>query len=408
MNKTPDILISLVLVGTTSLLAQPIASESSPEFTFNQLESSINNVFVLIDADENGSITLEEIDLLREDSNEPLSLEELALRRRRLGLINHYFWTDEEINRFEIGDSNSDGSLTREEFDNLSANIRTRRLELGLQELDSNKNGSVETNEFTAHIAKFEEWDSDGDGSLNRREIAGIEDRRVQVELHRPVFERRLEEVMKYLAAERAQRAAVAAGKVQDTNRRLPPIFANGPDANIDDLREASKNVFNLLDANDSGAITLDEIDIADELTKGEEYLPSEKLAELRQRSEIISYTFLRVEETIDSFEIADSNHNGTLSETEFDLMGTAVRTHVLQLNLDSFDTDNSSSVVFREFSAHLDNIEEFDTDGDGHISPKEMRGVSDFRLNMDVHVYQSNAFEQTRESEAQPQARTH
>lgn len=408
MKNLLVILISLVFVGITSIQAQRIASESSPEFTFNQLESSINGVFELIDADENGSITLEEIDLLREDSTEPLSLEELALRSRRLGLINHYFWTDKEINRFEIGDSNSDGSLTREEFDNLSANLRTRRLELGLQELDSNKNGNVEANEFTAHIAKFEEWDSDGDGSLNRREIAGIEDQRVQIELHRPVFERRLEAVMKEHAAKRAQRAAVAAGKVQDTNRRLPRIFAGGSVVNIDELREASKNVFNLLDANNSGAITLDEIDISEELTNGEDSLPAEKLGELRWRSQIISFTFLRAEEKIDSFEIADSNHNGTLSETEFELMGTTVRTHVLQLNLDSFDTDNSGSVVFREFSAHLDNVEEIDTDGDGNISPEEMRGVSDFRLNMDVHVYKSNAFEQTRESETQPHARAH
>ena len=356
----------------------------------------------MIDADENGSIRLDEIDLLREESNEPLSIEELTLRGRRLGLIRHYFWTEEEINRFEVGDTNSDSAMTREEFENLSANIRTHRLELGLKFLDTNKNGNVEANEFAAHLDSFTEWDNDGDGSLNRKEIADIPDRnRVQSELYRPVFERRLSAEIKYHVANREQRAAVAAGQDQTDNRRLPPIFASGTAANIKELREASTNTFNILDANNSGSITLEELDIADELNDGEEKLPPEKLAELRRRSNIISYTFLNVAERVDHFLVADTDHNGTLSEIEFDLLAKTVRTHILQLNLDSFDQDKSGSIVLREFSAHLDNIEEIDKDGDGNISPKEMRGVSDFRLNMDVHVYQSEAFGRARASES-------
>lgn len=398
-------LSTLIFLSTNVLHSQQESDEHSPEFTLNQLETAINNVFEMLDADENGSITLDEIDLLREESDEPLNRDELISRSRRLGLIGHYFGTDEEIDRFEVGDTNSDGSMTREEFDNLRANLRTHRLKLGMQALDTNKNGSVEADEFAAHLGDFDEWDSDGDGTLSRMEMAEIaEFHRIQVELHRPSFEQRSLIEVEHYVAEQERRTAAAAGKDQTPRRRLPPIFASGSAANIDELRDASKNTFELLDANSSGSITLDEIDIANELLDGEEKLQPEKLSELRRRSEVISYTFLNVADKIDNFDVGDTNHNGTLSKNEFDVLPNTVRTHILQLNLDDFDTDNNGSIQLSEFSSHLDNIEEFDSDGDGAISPEEMRDVADFRINMDVHVYQSEAFGKAEEVQSQVQ----
>ena len=396
---------TLVFLSINTLHAQQESDETSPKFTLNQLETAINDVFEMLDVNENGSITLDEIDILRDYSEEALSRDELAMLIRRSGLINHYFMNDEEINRFVVGDTNGDRSLTREEFDNLRTNIRTHRLKLGMQELDTNKNGNVEADEFAAHLGDFDEWDSDGDGALDRKEMAEIpEFHKIQIELHRPLFDLRSAGELEYNLSLRERRAAAAAGQDQTPSRYLPPIFASGAAANIDDLREASKNTFDLLDANDNGSITLDEIDITKELIEGEEKLPPEKFAELRRRAEVISYTFLNVEEAIDNFEVADTNHNGTLSETEFDLISSTVRTHILQLNLDAFDTDKNGRIQLNEFSAHLDNIEEFDSDGDGTISPEEMRGVADFRLNMDVHVFQSEAFGRAREEEARSQ----
>lgn len=404
MKLTPVVVVStLVLLSTSVIHAQQKSNEESPEFTLNQLETATNSVFELLDVNENGSITLDEIDLSIEASDEPLSRDELASRIRRSGLISHYFATDDEIDRFEVGDINRDGSMTREEFGDLPANVRTHKLKLGLQALDSDQNGNVEADEFASHLGDFDEWDSDGDGSLNRKEMAVIpEFHRIQIELHRSTFERRSGEELDYYVALRERSAASAAGQDQPPSRRLPPIFASGTAANIDDLREASKKTFNLLDANNSGSITLNEIDIANELIEAEDILPPEKLAELRYRSQVISYTFLNVEEQIDNFEVADTDHNGTLSETEFSLMSTTVRTHILQLNLDAFDSDKNGSVQLSEFSAHLDNIEELDSDGDGTISPEEMHDVADFRLNLDVHVYQSEAFGRAREEETQ------
>ncbi|MYD45021.1 MAG: hypothetical protein F4W92_01530 [Gammaproteobacteria bacterium] len=157
--------------------------------------------------------------------------------------------------------------------------------------------------------------------------------------------------------------------------------------ADIDEVREASKETFKLLDANNSGSITLDEIDILEELIEGEESLPVEELAELRQRLNIVSRTFMHLEEEIDHFEIADTDHDGSLSEAEFDLQEASVRTHILQLNLDSFDKDKNGGIEEREFTAHLDDVEDLDTDGDGSLSRAELRGIENRRLLQDIRV---------------------
>ena len=163
--------------------------------------------------------------------------------------------------------------------------------------------------------------------------------------------------------------------------------------ASIADLRETSKNTFSLLDANSSGSITLDEIDIIDELIEGEESLPAEKLAELRRRSSIISYTFMNVVEEIDHFTVTDTNQDGVLNAAEFEAREAALRTHILQLNLNSFDKDKSGSIELSEFTVHLDNIEEIDTNGDGSINPEELRGITDQRILIDLRVNQRESF---------------
>ena len=163
--------------------------------------------------------------------------------------------------------------------------------------------------------------------------------------------------------------------------------FSSWALADIDEVRETSKETFKLLDSNNSGSITLDEIDILGELIEGEENLPAEELAALRQRFNIVSRTFMHLEEEIDHFEIADTDHDGTLSESEFELREATVRTHILQLNLDSFDNDKNGGIEESEFTAHLDNVEDLDTDGDGSLSRAELRGVENQRLLQEIRV---------------------
>ncbi len=182
------------------------------------------------------------------------------------------------------------------------------------------------------------------------------------------------------LVAQERERPAAARSLSADA-------FSSWALADIDEVREAATETFKLLDANNNGSITLDEIDILEELIAGEESLPAEELAELRQRLNIVSRTFMHLEEEIDHFEIADTDLDGTLSETEFDEQEASVRTHILQLNLDSFDEDKNGGIEEGEFTAHLDDVEDLDTDGDGSLSRAELRGIENRRLLQEIRV---------------------
>ena len=226
MKQVTITAVCLLLLTSGTVLAQRDTAEGWSGFSLNQLETLSNNVFEQLDADENGSITIDEIDLFKEGSEETLSEEELVLRQRRLSLVNSYFWTEQEVDMFEVGDTNKDGSMNRDEFDNLQSNVRTHILELGIQSLDKDKNGSVEANEFSAHLDKFEEWDSNGNGTIDREEISEISDRRLFTDMRRRWSSRELSQVERdraiiateRSAAERERRAGES--EKRDSNKR--------------------------------------------------------------------------------------------------------------------------------------------------------------------------------------------
>ena len=226
MKQAFIIAISLVLFATVTLHAQRDTADRWAGFSQSQLETLSNNVFEQLDADENGSITLDEIDLFKEDSEETLSEEELVLRQRRLSLVNSYFWTEQDVDMFEVGDTNQDGSMNRDEFDNLQSNVRTHILDLGIQSLDKDKNGSVEANEFSAHLDKFEEWDTNGNGTIDREEIGEISDRRLFTDMRRRWSSRELRQVERDRAIIATERSAVererrsAESEKSDSNKR--------------------------------------------------------------------------------------------------------------------------------------------------------------------------------------------
>ncbi len=100
-------LITFLLLMTTTVLGQDDSNETTSDFSLSHLETLNTSAFEILDADDNGSITLDELDLSKEHADASL-LEKLTFPnyRLKLGLIQHYFWSDEEFSNFEVGDIN--------------------------------------------------------------------------------------------------------------------------------------------------------------------------------------------------------------------------------------------------------------------------------------------------------------
>ena len=196
----------LAIVGMV-LTAATVSAQSNSRGNWRWQEPTITDIrdrstdtFKLLDEDENGSITLEEIDLasLSEEETAELSNEELRARRQRSSLASSMFlrW-NEDMDAFDISDSNGDGFMTRDEFENRRATLRTHMLEEGMAIYDTDKNGSVELTEFSAKLADLEEIDTDGSGTLSRAELSKVDDdeviRSVRVSQYRDWESRRWE-----------------------------------------------------------------------------------------------------------------------------------------------------------------------------------------------------------------------
>lgn len=137
-----------------------------------ELRESSNKVFELLDENDSGSITLDEIDLTQfETDMEKMNPAELQQNRQRINAIRSKFmsWSD-EIDEFEVVDTNSDGYWSEEEYEARRENLNLHRLELGIKQWDTDENGAVELHEFNSHLDELEMLDEDGDGIVSREE----------------------------------------------------------------------------------------------------------------------------------------------------------------------------------------------------------------------------------------------
>ena len=137
-----------------------------------ELRESSNKVFELLDENDSGSITLDEIDLTQfETEMEKMNPAELQQNRQRINAIRSKFmnWS-EEIDEFEVVDTNSDGYWSEEEYEARTENLTLHRLELGIKQFDTDENGAVELHEFNSHLDELEMLDEDGDGTVSREE----------------------------------------------------------------------------------------------------------------------------------------------------------------------------------------------------------------------------------------------
>jgi len=138
-----------------------------------ELRESTEKSFELLDQNDNGRITLDEIDI---DFDE-VPKEEMRSAKQRMTLAQQKFLSwNREIDRFEISDTNKDKVLDRKEYETKDKTVRTHLLQLGIEDLDLDKNGSVDRKEYAANLDALEELDEDGDGFLSMQEFASSGD----------------------------------------------------------------------------------------------------------------------------------------------------------------------------------------------------------------------------------------
>ena len=149
--------------------------------SIQDLRERSTNSFELLDENQSGSITMDEIDLTQMESEiAQMKPEELRQYRRRSSVIHSKFmsWST-EFDEFEVVDTNNDGVWTKDEFEVRNENLQRHRLELGLQEWDTDGNDAVELHEFNGHLDELELLDEDADGTVSHKEAFKSKDKKV-------------------------------------------------------------------------------------------------------------------------------------------------------------------------------------------------------------------------------------
>lgn len=145
------------------------------------LRERSTQMFELIDENQSGSITLDEIDFTQMETDmAKMNPDELRQNSQRIRAIQNKFmiWS-EEVEEFEVVDTNNDGVWNKEEYEARSENMNLHRLELGIQTWDIDGNGAVELHEFNRHLDELELLDEDGDGLVSREEALKSENKDV-------------------------------------------------------------------------------------------------------------------------------------------------------------------------------------------------------------------------------------
>lgn len=165
----------------------------------------------------------------------------------------------------------------------------------------------------------------------------------------------------------------------------------------ITDIRDRSTEIFEVLDANENGSISLDEIDLANLTEEETAELSNEELRLRRQRSQLASSMFLRWSEDMDAFAISDTNGDGFMTREEYENRRAVLRTHMLEEGIATYDKDRNGSVELLEFNANLTDLEEVDKDGSGTLSRSELSKVDNHELMRSVRMSQSRSWDSRR-----------
>ncbi|MYF38932.1 MAG: hypothetical protein F4219_09280 [Gammaproteobacteria bacterium] len=88
----------------------------------------------------------------------------------------------------------------------------------------------------------------------------------------------------------------------------------------------------------------------------------------------MIQSKFLKYDEETEEFEIVDKNSDGVLNEEEYLMRYETILERGVEFGFNKLDLDKNGGVELLEFNKFLDDLEEYDEDGDGTISAVEAK----------------------------------
>ncbi|MDE0093947.1 MAG: hypothetical protein OXO49_05530 [Gammaproteobacteria bacterium] len=374
-------LVVSVLVLSSFTLANMVQAHSVVKRTtsINDLRDSSDEVFDVLDVNNNDRITFDEIGFNLENSSE----EEAETLRRRAMYVHEEF--KKSIDRFDIADTNKDAVLDREERENEDKSFLIHLRKLGLVELDTDRKGSIDRQEFDAYLTTLIQIDDDGNGYLTREELTNLG---VSEEI-RAALGRELLHVIR-VRWDSKQRSGdkeelFDTGGIygafdienQQGGRDEEVRSSSSSDQswqgyNINELRNSSNEAFDLMDVNNDGRINFDEINF-----DLENFSEEETPRVLRLHAQLVQNKFIEKRDAkIDRFDIADTNKDAVLDREERENEDKSVRTYVLQISLNELDTDKNGSIDRQEFGPHLTILNDLDDDENGYVNQEEFANL--------------------------------
>lgn len=132
----------------------------------------------------------------------------------------------------------------------------------------------------------------------------------------------------------------------------------------IDKINQESTAIFEYLDGDDSGTITVEELwNSPADLGR----------REASRRMSAIRIGFPPVEAQVDVFDVSDTDGDGVLSKHEYEQRADSVRKHKLELAFKNIDSNVDGNVDLSEFNERADKLAEWDENEDGILGRTEV-----------------------------------
>ncbi len=169
---TSIVVIAACLLSVGTLTAQEQAGDDTaakqasqtPGISIERVRQNSTRLFNFLNVQEDTALTIGELTMRTGDTRQ-------FDRRRAAALPRAFpFGNPNDIDEFEVSDTDGNGTLSKEEFDQRARSVRMHMLQAAFDKIDADSDGRVELEEFNARVDKLAKLDKNGDGMIGRTE----------------------------------------------------------------------------------------------------------------------------------------------------------------------------------------------------------------------------------------------